>query len=196
MAYQFLITLQDVSSPKVWRRILVPEKYNFEQLHIAIQSSFGWTNSHLYEFTAKELEYPISEPAPDFPEQRCIPAYDFPMSEFFTKAGKSCSYEYDFGDGWLHSVKLEAVTPTNVHRARCIAGEGQCPPEDCGGVPGYERLKKVMAAPRVEDEECYEEYEEMREWLDLGEGEVWNPVRFDLRETNDRLRWPGSDDED
>jgi hypothetical protein len=50
-------------------------------------------------------------------------------------------YEYDFGDGWIHRLTLEDihVQPLKLARLpRCLAGKRACPPEDSGGVPGYE----------------------------------------------------------
>ena len=60
----------------------------------------------------------------------------------------------------------------------CIAGERACPPEDCGGTPGYERLLKVLRSPGTE------EYKEMASWL---KGHAKNyfpykPERFDPKE--------------
>ena len=51
--YQFKITLKR-TKPPIWRRILVPENYNFHDLHVAIQDAMGWSsavdNYHLYQF--------------------------------------------------------------------------------------------------------------------------------------------------
>jgi len=47
--YEFKITLLGISPP-IWRKILVPDNYTFWDLHVAIQDSMGWTDSHLHEF--------------------------------------------------------------------------------------------------------------------------------------------------
>jgi hypothetical protein len=47
--YQFKITLLEIS-PKIWRRIQVPEKYSFWDLHVAIQDAMGWDDMHLHVF--------------------------------------------------------------------------------------------------------------------------------------------------
>jgi hypothetical protein len=52
----------------------------------------------------------------------------------------------------------------------CIAGEGACPPEDCGGPGGYENLKGLLGGPPSV------ERDEMLEWA----GDDFDPVRFDL----------------
>lgn len=33
--------------PPVWRRVLIPDKITFEELHEIIQILFGWDNEHL-----------------------------------------------------------------------------------------------------------------------------------------------------
>ena len=84
--------------------------------------------------------------------------------------------EYDFGDSWEHELVVEARTVAEDGRAypACIAGEGACPPEDCGGVYGFAELKEVLAGPDSE------ERDEMLEWID----EDFDPAHFDLAAAN------------
>lgn len=56
-----------------------------------------------------------------------------------------------------------------------------CPPEDCGGPPGYEELVEIMKNPRDE------QYRNMVAWL----GGRFDPAAFDLQEANERLRQLG-----
>ena len=99
-------------------------------------------------------------------------------------AGMRAQYEYDFGDGWEHDVELEAVglRVPSAKYPRCLAGERACPPEDCGGPPGYERLLEILANP------AHEEYDEMLEWVG-GQFDAnafaAERVRFD----NPKVRW-------
>jgi hypothetical protein len=49
------------------------------------------------------------------------------------------SYLYDMGDSWQHRIiveKLKAAEP-GVLYPQFLGGERRCPPEDCGGMPGY-----------------------------------------------------------
>ena len=87
-------------------------------------------------------------------------------------------YEYDFGDGWLHSVDLVAVHPqtSRLATAVCLDGARACPPEDCGGPPGYEQLLETVANPKAPD------HAEMKEWL----GE-FDSAAFNLAATNRAL---------
>ena len=52
-AYQFLVTLNHVK-PQVWRRFVVPATHDFYDLHSVIQTSVGWTNSHLFNFLVED----------------------------------------------------------------------------------------------------------------------------------------------
>jgi hypothetical protein len=53
-----------------------------------------------------------------------------------------------------------------------------CPPEDCGGPPGYEHLLEALRDPK------HEEHEEMREWI----GGEFDPDAFDLDEVDAALK--------
>ena len=47
-------------------------------------------------------------------------------------------YTYDFGDSWWHYI--EVLSETEDYRngyPEVLEAEGNCPPEDCGGAPGY-----------------------------------------------------------
>ncbi|WP_121904577.1 IS1096 element passenger TnpR family protein [Sphingomonas sp. PP-CE-3A-406] len=51
-------------------------------------------------------------------------------------------YTYDMGDDWRHTVVVEAVE-LDEHEIKypCfVTGERRCPPEDIGGLPGFERF--------------------------------------------------------
>jgi hypothetical protein len=76
-----------------------------------------------------------------------------------TEIGSSLTYTYDLGDGWEHSVVLEKRLPVgnDAEYPVCLDGQLACPPEDCGGVPGYYDLLEVLRNP---DDERYEEMRE------------------------------------
>ncbi len=61
------------------------------------------------------------------------------------------AYLYDFGDDWEHDIVVERVDSDGDASIRCIGGARACPPEDCGGPPGYAHMLKVLGNP--EDEE-------------------------------------------
>jgi hypothetical protein len=85
------------------------------------------------------------------------------------------NYEYDFGDSWHLDVRIEQVISSiGSGTPRLIGGARACPPEDCGGLWGYEHLLEVLADPSDE------EHEEMLEWV----GGAFDPEAFDLETTN------------
>jgi hypothetical protein len=176
LAYQFKVTLLGIE-PGIWRRIVVPATYSFWDLHVAIQDSMGWLDCHLHAFrlrnpeTKESDEIGIPDDDPFEGDEPMLPGWDVPLARYFQEAGDRADYEYDFGDGWEHEVILEdmvARTPKAKYPV-CVAGEGACPPEDCGGVPGYEELLQVLRDP------SHEEHKSTREWV----GGHYDPVAFD-----------------
>ena len=91
----------------------------------------------------------------------------------------SVKYEYDFGDGWEHKIVLEKILPIENEKfsPRCIKGKRACPPEDCGGIWGYQELLDILKEPD------HPEYEDMLEWL----GGEFDSEAFDIEETNKML---------
>lgn len=93
-------------------------------------------------------------------------------------------YAYDFGDDWQHVLVHEGFESADDNRKypRCLAGEGRCPPEDCGGVHGYEAFLQVIADPD------HEEHESTLRWAGGGfDPEAFDPaaVKFD----DPKKRW-------
>ena len=173
---QFKVTLKGLRPP-IWRRILVPSEYTFWDLHVAIQDAMGWLDCHLHLFqirnpvdrTRVELGIPSDEPFFDLPEP--LPSWAVPVANYFTLSNRRATYLYDFGDDWQHSVLLEEIAPVDGSRAlpACLAGRRRCPPEDCGGIRGFEDLVKVVTDP------SHEEHESMLVWL----GGPFEPGEFD-----------------
>ena len=173
--YQFKITLKRIKPP-IWRRIQVPETYTFWDLHVAIQDVMSWQDYHLHRF---EIVNPatgalklIGLPSDDDDWSRAtLSGWRQKIAKWFTPENKVAVYFYDFGDGWEHEVELEKILPreTGVRYPVCLGGKRACPPEDCGGVSGYERLLEIISNP--DDDE----YEEMLTWL----GGKFDPEHFD-----------------
>jgi hypothetical protein len=89
-------------------------------------------------------------------------------------------YEYDFGDSWRHLITIEQVLhPSEVESfPRCIDGARACPPEDVGGVWGYENFLEAIAGP------AHEDHEQFLVWA----GGSFDPERFSAERINRRLR--------
>ena len=88
--------------------------------------------------------------------QRTLAGWETPIKTYFVEPGITADYIYDFGDDWRHTVQFEAILDKDpaVKYPVCIAGERACPPEDCGGIPGYEGMLEVLSDP---DHEVYED---------------------------------------
>ena len=163
IAYQFRIELMEIE-PMIWRVIEVPSSYSFWDLHVAIQDSMGWLDSHLHSFSLlpprKRKPILIGIPDEEY-ENETLPGWEVPLSQFFKEPGDEATYDYDFGDGWRHRVIMEGIFLQKEERQypNCLHGERACPPEDCGGVPGYYNLLDILKDKK------HEEYEDMNQWL-------------------------------
>ncbi|MBI5899698.1 MAG: plasmid pRiA4b ORF-3 family protein [Rhodocyclales bacterium] len=165
--------------PAIWRRIEVPSDIGLSKLHNVIQMAFDWTDSHLHGFNIGNAIYGPGDPDP----------FGFGMKELderkhklssVAKAGDRFTYTYDFGDDWIHAIKVEKVTQVEpgVHYPRCTAGKNAAPPDDCGGPWGYAELLRALADPSHPDRE------ELLEWLD----EDFDPKAFDIDDLNAGFR--------
>jgi len=176
---QLKVELRQIE-PLVWRRLVLPSRSSLSVLHRAIQAAMGWTESHLHQFDFRGLSYgPEYAWDPDFGEP--LLSQEKQLRTLFDRPGEWLRYEYDFGDSWVHLIDFEHWAPPPKDDSRlplCVDGARCCPPEDCGGVHGYERLLSILADP--EDEE----HEAMHEWV----GKDFDPERFSLTETNARIR--------
>lgn len=176
--FQVKITLLDVSDPPVWRRVLVPAAITLRGLHRVIQAAMGWQDYHLHVFQIGDAAYgPDPEDELGFRDETKV------RLSGVTQVGTRIGYEYDFGDSWEHELVVEAASRAEPGQAypACTGGEGSCPPEDCGGEPGYQELKAILADP------AHEAYHEMRVWADSQAGEKFNPANFDLSGTGRRV---------
>ncbi|MBC8003882.1 MAG: plasmid pRiA4b ORF-3 family protein [Verrucomicrobia bacterium] len=185
MAYQFKIQLKNITKPPVWRRVVVSEKITFHDLHVVIQTVFGWDDYHLYQFSPSGYgsNPVIAIPSEGDWEKPEMNAAKTKLNKVFTREKQTFNYIYDFGDDWVHHITLEKILPGDVKTPACVAGKGACPPEDCGGPWGYEDLKAILADPN------HEEHAEMKEWLGMEEDEQWDADEFDVEETNGALQY-------
>lgn len=154
------ITLDDVE-PRVMRRVDVPFDIRLDRLHLVIQVAMGWTNSHLYEFRLGETGWGI--PNRDFPDD-AQDARKATLATLLTAYGKKkFDYIYDFGDCWEHTIAVEKILESVPEQEYpcLIEAEGNCPPEDVGGYPGYEELLAAKADP------THERRQEFEDWMDL-----------------------------
>ncbi|MCC5917960.1 MAG: plasmid pRiA4b ORF-3 family protein [Cryomorphaceae bacterium] len=180
MTYQIHISLRE-SQPNIWRRFVIPSNLSLRDLHKVIQITMGWTDSHLHQFIKDGAYYTERFPDDDYWGELNNIDYDgISVSALLTAEKEKIVYLYDFGDGWEHDLVLEKITPEVCTQPLCLDGKNSCPPEDCGGVWGYEDMLEVLKQPE------HEEYESYIEWL----GGTFDPTHFDKDEVNKLLRSP------
>jgi hypothetical protein len=166
--HQLRITLRDIE-PRIWRRVQVPSDILLVRLHEVLQAAMGWGDMHLHSFGGHYSGSGYAE------------AYEWTttLARFAPAAGDGFSYEYDFGDFWEHLVVVEKVIPAG-RRPRypvCIAGRRACPPEDCGGPPGYLALVRQTKNRRGDRYYWYRDIYERS----------FKAEAFDLEEINEEL---------
>jgi Plasmid pRiA4b ORF-3-like protein len=174
--YQLKITLKD-SKPPIWRRVQVPADVTLAKLHQIIQAAMGWYDSHLHQFTVRGTSY--GEPHPDYgfemKNERSVK-----LNQVAPTEKSKLVYQYDFGDDWEHDIVVEKILPAEagVRYPVCLTGKRACPPEDVGGVWGYEAMLEAINDPK------HPEHDDMIEWLE----EDFDPEAFDLEVVNRRLK--------
>ncbi|HSJ45500.1 MAG TPA: DUF6398 domain-containing protein [Euzebyales bacterium] len=179
--YEFDVRLAGVS-PSVWRRFRLDASGTFADLHHAIQDACGWEDAHLFRFTTPDGAA-IAGSAFDGGFGDVEPAaHTVPLGHHFA-AQDRCIYEYDLGDSWIHDVTVVDRTAAPATFARQLVDGGRAfPPEDCGGLPGYEQCV-ALATGRDDLGGRFGPHGpgDLREWL----GE-WDPEAFDREQI---ARW-------
>lgn len=201
--YELKIVLKG-TKPPIQRRIAVASDILLSDLHEVIQIVMGWDDDHLHQFVIRN-----SNPKPKPEQIRMLAAkmefaklaammrpdrcFSDPQSELedvederkvrlneIAPTVKSkIVYEYDFGDGWEHSIEVVKIGPPaqGVKYPMCISGKGACPPEDCGGVWGYYDMLEILKNPK------HQRYEEIAEWMPP----EFDPDYFNVEEVNEIL---------
>jgi hypothetical protein len=172
--FRLRLTLQGVTPP-VWRLIELPATATFQDLHAAIQRAMSWRDRHLHLFTVPDGRggrFEIGAAGPDRAHD-VIPGARRRLHQHLVNVGQEIVYTYDFGDDWRHTVRLEAIAPAaeGVSYPRCLDGARRCPPEDCGGLPGYEEFLRAVTNP------AHREHKAMLRWC----GGAFDPEAFDAR---------------
>ncbi len=178
--YQIKVTIEE-SKPAIWRRVLVSSEELLYDLHYVIQAVIGWEDSHLHQFIKDRKYYTEKQEDDDqWDDETCVDYGDLTIGDLLKNESDKMRYEYDFGDGWMHEILLEKILPAEENGVYpiCNGGEQACPPEDCGGIPGYYQLLEILK------KKDHPEYAETAEWL----GEDFDPTSFSIEEANEVLR--------
>jgi hypothetical protein len=155
--FQIHVSLDGIS-PKIWRRLLILPSTSLKTLHKIIQITMGWNNYHLHQFIYEDERY--GEPWEEDPDGT-IDYKHMKLLDLLLYPRETMVYEYDFGDGWKHLIKLEdiLINHDRLLSPLCVDGARHCPPEDCGGVTGYAEIRRTIKNPRHRD------YKETIMWL-------------------------------
>lgn len=175
------------AKPPVWRRLELPGDLTLPRVHEVIQAAMGWYDSHLHRFrTGNDHRSPYFVTNFDLDEgEEGTLEDDVRLDQILAEKGDELWYEYDFGDGWDHKLVVEEVLEEPPPTARCTSGRRACPPEDCGGIGGYEELA-VWVSSGYDDAllpGVFDDVAHAHDWLPLD----WHPDHFDVDETNAAL---------
>ena len=139
----------DGMDPATWRRVELPLSNSLKTLHLAIQAVMLFENYHLFRFDVGETSYgiPLDDDWMDPPTRD---AGNIRLGKLVERGVTAFTYTYDFGDDWRHSIEIEGVFPADPEAdyPRFVDGERRAPPEDVGGLPGFEQFLNAMAKTR------------------------------------------------
>ena len=177
--YQLKVTLLG-TSPPIWRRLLVPADLTLAQLHDVLQAAMGWEDCHMHEFSVGHRHFGKPDPEdrlmgmPSVENERTVR-----LSGVLGRVGAKAIYTYDFGDSWEHGIVLEKRLPADPGTAYpvCTGGQLACPPEDCGGIPGFYDLLDALGDP------THEQHDELLDWI----GDDYDPDAFSIEDVNRML---------
>ena len=162
------IELRD-TDPLIWREVEVPTSITLKVLHDIVQITMGWLDVHLWEFTIDKTSYglPIDD---DWSAAPRASALKVRLRDVLRPRKTNMDYLYDFGDSWEHRISVTKLRPglPGVSYPHYIGGEWGCPPEDCGGIPGYYHMLDALADPK------HPNHAEIAEYL-----EDWDPKEID-----------------
>ena len=189
--------LVDVDDPEVVRLLDVPAGLRLSQLHAVLQLAFGWNDSHLHCFTTADPY----EPGPAGHSLRWLDLADLAdlgldvspgdRDEDQASIGELIGpgpvfYDYDFGS-WVHRLDLvpgEAGPLAQGEWARLIDGTGRCPPENVGGLVGWQLLKEAW---RDQDPAWRAQQRQLLETVPIAERDL-DPDRIDIGLIQRQLR--------
>lgn len=169
--------------PVIWRELVVPSNLNLESLGCLLVDVMDWEGYHLHQFI-KGYDY-YGVPDEEFGTRNPFEGLfgyspvknhdsrDYTVGDVLARKRSWIDFEYDFGDSWMHRVTVVDTRKYHEGEERKIvltAGENACPPEDCGGVWGYEELVEALKKPRSK------RAKEIKEWL----GYDFDPTDFDF----------------
>ena len=159
------------------RRIIVPDNLNFYQFHSVLQAAFEWHDCHLHHFVLPGKPIRILHPDSWEGEESFEDSTQITIGDEFPGC-KHIGYEYDFGDGWEHIIRLKRVIEDCTEPyPYCIQAVGDAPMEDSGGPEGFEEIRTILQDP------AHPAHREISDWV---RGVWWYPL--DVTKINLRMK--------
>ena len=171
--YHIRIKLNNAPVP-IWRELVVPSNITLELLAYVLINAMGWKHEHLYQFVGKNnLYYVNSRQMKEetdsfmafFARARYKNSEDTSLEMVLQPKGERLKFEYDFGDSWTHDLWVKGARDYASGEEpviKLLKAHGACPPEDCGGVWGYDYLLELNKKKRKSAED-----KERLEWYDI-----------------------------
>lgn len=176
----------------IWRELVVPSNITLELLAFVLIDAMGWKHEHLYQFIGKNNvcylnSHEMKEQANSF--FGFMSRVQYKNSERTTlemvlqPKGERIKFEYDYGDSWTHDLWVKGSRDYSQGEEpviKLLKAQGECPPEDCGGVWGYAELLELNKKKRKSADD-----KERLEWYDIPED--FNPEACDLEWLQDEV---------
>lgn len=172
---------------KIWREIKVPSNLTLTALGEVLQDAMGWMHEHLYQFRKGDVYFVDREQMEDsfgFGRFSFRDMAQCTVDDMLTEKGKRVVFEYDFGDSWEHDLWYKGereYNPGEKPSITIVKGQGACPPEDCGGIWGYEDLLEIKKKKKRTREE-----RERMEWALMDDD--FDPDFFDDEEVDELMQ--------
>lgn len=197
VTYQVRVDVRG-AKPPLWRRLEVASDLMLDELHEILQAAFGWTDSHLHQFAAGPggfYDFATERFASDDLDGDAVfdddeegdPETEVRLDEVLAEPDDRLLYMYDFGDGWEHLIRLEKVLPQvdGAPRAVCTKGRRPGPPEDCGGIGGYELVVLANDPTSPDHRDALDRFHAVY-GADVDPAEI-RPTPLDIDEINETL---------
>ncbi|MBO7139734.1 MAG: plasmid pRiA4b ORF-3 family protein [Prevotella sp.] len=183
---EYLIRIKLNNSPvSIWRELVVPSNITLELLAFVLLDAMGWKHEHLYQFIGKnnvcyvnsrELKENANSFMAFMSRVQKKNSEKTSLEMVLQPKGERMKFEYDYGDSWTHDLWVKSsrdYAPNEEPVIKLLKAQGECPPEDCGGVWGYANLLELNKKKRKTAED-----KERLEWYDIPNG--FDPEACDL----------------
>ena len=154
------------TTPPVWRRLDLSSALMLNDVHLVLQAAFGFTNSHLHRFAVGPSMYdnasalylcPFDVEEGD--DDGGVDEREVRLDELLVEPRDELLYEYDFGDSWQFTIRLDRVLDRRPDDLAAVYVDGRRagPPEDSGGPWHYDELVESGVIPEDLDRNSTDE---------------------------------------